>query len=168
MIILAAGRGTVRRSRLVAEQVQRFHHCCEIVQHRPQLCQQAVADVSQGDAAGPAIEQPRPQLLLQRAQRLAQSRARDAEMRRRLGKLDRSAIAMKALISANPGLRIDRFFQLDHADSTGLSNKYHVFCGLNGERGSAIVGSERAASGERAVVADPVEPIRASPAEIPS
>src|SRR5712692_1838493 len=41
-----------------------------------------------------------------------------------LAKLERSAVATKALISANPNFRIDRNLRLSHTDNARLSNKH--------------------------------------------
>jgi len=44
-----------------------------------------------------------------------------------LAKLERSAVATKAFISANPNFRIDRNLRLSHADNARLSNKHQSF-----------------------------------------
>src|SRR5580704_15676791 len=60
-----------------------------------------------------------------------------------LAKLERSAMATKAFISAKPSFRIDRILRLGHADNAGLSNKgQSATSASDGSRAGSILSSQ--------------------------
>jgi hypothetical protein len=63
----------------------RFHGDVEIVEHRTQLRQEPLAHLGERDAARRAVQEADAELLLERADGLAEARARHAQMRRRFG-----------------------------------------------------------------------------------
>src|SRR5258707_11537900 len=81
----ARHRKTQMSRRLVTEDVDRFDRRFKTLECRPQLRQEAFADLGRGDAPRSAVEQPDAELFLERPNGFRECRSRDAELTRRLG-----------------------------------------------------------------------------------